>query len=366
MTRKQSYYTLVVMCVALLALATNAIVSVANTRHLVVREDWVEHTQEVLTQVQAIFADVTNSVAAQRAYLLTGDERRLAVMNASRDDGRQKIAELRQLINDMPPQIDRTEKLLAAAEKTFATLNAGVAQRRDGSLKPPILPANFDDSKASLDQLRSLVKEMSAFERDRMDERKAAVHSALHTTLVTLGIASLVAMGTVVLAFVLLRMGVRTSLRAAAEQNRLANYNTLLVNSTGEGMYGIDLGGNCTFINKAAEKILLVKAANVIGKRMHDITHHHKPDGTPYPAADCPIYKAYITGEGCRVDNELFFRSDGTSFPVEYSANPILVGGRVEGAVVSFNDITQPPMVRLHRHDDGGDEGLWLEKSSSS
>ena len=128
MTRKQTYYTLAVMALALLALAGNAIVSVQNTRHLVVREDWVEHTQTVMTQVETIFADATNAVAAQRAYLLTNDESRLEIMNAARDDARRQIAILRQLISDMPPQIDRTNRLLDAAEKNVCHARSGGAQ----------------------------------------------------------------------------------------------------------------------------------------------------------------------------------------------------------------------------------------------
>ena len=88
------------------------------------------------------------------------------------------------------------------------------------------------------------------------------------------------------------------------------------------------------------ERILGLKAADAIGKQMHEITHHHKSDGSPYPASECPIYLAKDTERGCRVDNEVFWRPDGTSFAVEYSAYPIRNEGRVEGVVVAFADIT--------------------------
>jgi signal transduction histidine kinase/DNA-binding response OmpR family regulator len=74
---------------------------------------------------------------------------------------------------------------------------------------------------------------------------------------------------------------------------------------------------------------------------MHEVTHHTRADGTTYPTTECPIYKTSRTGETIRVDDELFWRADGTSFPVEYSASPIVNEGVIEGAVVSFGDITE-------------------------
>ena len=128
---------------------------------------------------------------------------------------------------------------------------------------------------------------------------------------------------------------------AAAERAQLTNYNRLLLDSTAEGIYGVDLNGNCTFLNTAGARMLGCKASEMMGRCMHDITHHTRPDGTPYPAEECPIYLAFKSGRGCRVENEMFWRADGSSFPVEYSSHPILHDGKVEGAVVTFSDITQ-------------------------
>ena len=128
--------------------------------------------------------------------------------------------------------------------------------------------------------------------------------------------------------------------RASREQARLSNYNNLLVESTGEGIYGIDLNGNCTFLNAAGARALGVQPRDVLGRHMHDLSHHTKVDGSPYPSEQCPIYQTAHTGKGCRIDGEIFFRPDGTSFPVEYSAFPIRNEGKVEGVVVAFSNIT--------------------------
>ena len=155
-------------------------------------------------------------------------------------------------------------------------------------------------------------------------------------------LATVVAATLVVLAHLLIRRDENLRARTLKEQNRLANYNRLLLESTGEGVYGVDLSGNCTFLNAAGERILGYKAAEVLGRHMHGLTHHHRPDGTPYPASDCPIYRAASEGKGCRIDDEVFWRKDGTSFPVEYSAFPIQNdAGNVEGVVITFSDITR-------------------------
>ncbi|HOA92194.1 MAG TPA: histidine kinase [Quisquiliibacterium sp.] len=114
----------------------------------------------------------------------------------------------------------------------------------------------------------------------------------------------------------------------------------LLLESTGEGIFGIDTRGCCVFINRAGAEMLGHPAPDVIGRDMHALTHHTRPDGQPYPHEACPIFAAFREGTPCRIDRELFWRADGTSFPVEYSSHPIVEGGAVLGAVVTFVDIT--------------------------
>ncbi|HEU4740557.1 MAG TPA: PAS domain S-box protein [Meiothermus sp.] len=120
-------------------------------------------------------------------------------------------------------------------------------------------------------------------------------------------------------------------------ENRLR----LILESIGEGVYGIDAQGRCTFINPAAARMLGYEPEEVLGKDMHALVHHHRPDGAPYPLEECPIYHAMEGHQGCRVESEVFWRKDGTALAVEYSAHPILERGEVQGAVISFVDITE-------------------------
>jgi PAS domain S-box-containing protein len=121
----------------------------------------------------------------------------------------------------------------------------------------------------------------------------------------------------------------------------------LLLESTGEGIFGIDLEGRCTFINRAGARALGYEQREVLGRNMHELTHHSHADGRHYPDGECPIFNAFRQGRPCRIDSEVFWRRDRTAFPVEYSSYPIVDGVEVRGAVVTFVDITE----RLRGHE---------------
>lgn len=114
-----------------------------------------------------------------------------------------------------------------------------------------------------------------------------------------------------------------------------------LLESTSEGIYGVDLEGRCTFINKAATALLGYQAEELIGRQMHTVIHHTRWDGSPYPMEACSIYRAFQTGQSCRVDDEVLWRGDGRCFPAEFSSSPLYQGGILTGAVITFRDIAE-------------------------
>ena len=85
----------------------------------------------------------------------------------------------------------------------------------------------------------------------------------------------------------------------------------LLLEFAGQGIYGIDLEGNCTFINRATCELIGYRAEEVLGRKTHDLMHHHKPDGSVYPIDECPVYRACQKGEGCCTNDEVIWRRDG-------------------------------------------------------
>ena len=125
--------------------------------------------------------------------------------------------------------------------------------------------------------------------------------------------------------------------RGAAWNERLS----LLLESTGEGIFGIDNDGRCNFVNRAASQMLGYRTEQVLGQNMHELIHHTHADGRHYPEAECPIYNAFRRGLPCRIDSEVLWRADGSSVQAEYSSYPILDKGVVQGAVVTLVDITE-------------------------
>ncbi|NJL40057.1 MAG: PAS domain S-box protein [Leptolyngbyaceae cyanobacterium SL_5_9] len=126
----------------------------------------------------------------------------------------------------------------------------------------------------------------------------------------------------------------------------------LILDSIGDGVYGIDLQGNATFVNPAAARMIGWEPQELIGKSMHQVLHHSRPDRSPYPREDCPIYAAFQDGIIHHVSEEVFWRKDGTCFPVEYISTPIRdEQGKLMGAVIAFRDITQRKWAEaiLHR-----------------
>ncbi len=114
-----------------------------------------------------------------------------------------------------------------------------------------------------------------------------------------------------------------------------------LLQTTDQGIYGIDLAGGCTFINRSGLRLLGYQLEECLGRNMHDLVHHSHADGAHYEVGECPIFLAKSTGRGARVDSEVFWRKDGTSFAVEYSSFPVVDDGSIRGAVVTFADITE-------------------------
>jgi len=117
---------------------------------------------------------------------------------------------------------------------------------------------------------------------------------------------------------------------------------SLILNSIAEGIYGVDLRGNCTFCNPAALRLFgYERAEELVGKKIHPVVHHTRQDGSHYHSKDCRIYCCYREGKSAHAEDEVFWRCDGTSFPVEYWAQPVMHNGVPIGAVTAFTDITE-------------------------
>ena len=146
------------------------------------------------------------------------------------------------------------------------------------------------------------------------------------------------------------------ALHAAMERLAESEAQTrLLLDSAGEGIYGLDYDGNSIF-NPAALKMLGYQMHELLGKSMHELVHHSHADGTPYPRDKCPIIASLAGDQASKVIDEAFWRKDGSHFPVEYTSTPIYKKNRRAGVVVTFRDISlrkqaEEQMLQLAHYD---------------
>jgi len=130
--------------------------------------------------------------------------------------------------------------------------------------------------------------------------------------------------------------------RAEAMLASVNRQNELLLNSVGDGIYGLDLEGRTTFVNLKAVNLVGYNLEEMMGRPQHDLIHHTKSYGSPYRREECPIYTTFKDGQVHHVETEVFWRKDGTSFPVAYTSTPIHdENGELQGAVAVFSDITE-------------------------
>ena len=129
--------------------------------------------------------------------------------------------------------------------------------------------------------------------------------------------------------------------RAERDLNQAYADNRMILEAAGEGIYGLDCDGNTTFVNPSAATMLGYSSEELIGQSMHSLLHHTKPDGSHYHKENCPIYAAFKDGAVHHIDDDIFWRKDGSSFPVSFTSTPIRQGDKITGAVVVFKDVSE-------------------------
>ncbi|MEH2033595.1 MAG: ATP-binding protein [Nostoc sp.] len=137
----------------------------------------------------------------------------------------------------------------------------------------------------------------------------------------------------------------RARQQTQASLERLSRQSELILNSAGEGIYGLNSQGKITFVNPAAARMLLSGVTELKNQLMHKIVNHSQPDGTPYCWEENPIHATLETGAVQHISDDIFYRCDGSKFPVEYVSTPIREQGDIVGAVVIFKDITERQIV---------------------
>jgi PAS domain S-box-containing protein len=289
----------ILFVLVLAVLVVNAVVAYQNTARLVADGRWLLHTREVQNTLEELSdslrasgADAGKAPAGAGAATVVRRLRTLTADNAAQQR-----------------RLDRLERALQARE------------------------GGFDAAEA--------LAEMNREEDRLLDVRTASARGNILRAAVTFSLASALALGLLGTGFYLIGRGVSDRRRWENSLVESEGRVRLLLESSGEGMYGVDTAGLCTFCNPAALKLLgYASADDLLGRSVHALVHHTRPDGTPYPDEECPIDRAMRSDRSTHSEDEVFWRADGSRFPVEYRSHPVRRDGRPIGAVITFNDIT--------------------------
>ncbi len=336
----------------------------------------VDHTNEVRTQLERTLRTLVDAETGQRGYLLTGDTSYLAPYRNARVDVDQEVATLRALTADNPKQQRRLNALALATDAKLVELNQTITLAQGGARDSALRVLVSGHGSGYTRTARAIIGAMQNTEAALLAARTNEYErrGTIATLVIILG--SLVAAALSLLTLNSVRTSIVDLERAkdtiegqseqlalqleesqslgeqlATSNDELQRLNSVaeearerfaqLLESTDEGLYGMDAHGICTFINTAGARIVGYTRHELLGHDMHSMTHQRHPDGSPYPVEDCPIYRAFKAGEAVRAADEVFWRKDGTAVPVEYSSSPIRERGQLIGAVIAFNDITE-------------------------
>ena len=344
----------------------------------------VQHSELVRVQLERALTTILNAEAGQRGYLLTQDTSYLAPYAIARVDMDHEAAALRELTSDNPVQRSRVDSLLLVSDAKLVTMDQTVqltqAGQRDSAQKIVMTGRGANLTAAA----RQLIDAMEATEAELLDARTRIYDSRKLGVILVIVIGSLLGASLSIATMLWLRTGIRQLEQAKdtieeqsdelAEElkksqmltDRLATSNDglrqaniateaartrfeQLLESTDEGVYGMDEEGLCTFMNRSGAQSLGYQRGDLLGKNVHDVLHHHRTDGSVYPLDECPIYNSVRDNTSVRVSDDVFWTRDGRAVPVEYTSSPIVSDGITVGAVIAFNDITARKLAERER-----------------
>ncbi len=309
----------------------------------------VVHANNVQASAGGALTLLLDAESGVRGYQATDEALFLAPYDLAVAELPKSLSALGALVASEPAQAGRVRRVASLAASELATLESLLQQVEIGAGQ---IDQSFDldaSGKRTMDAIRTEVSTIDTVEAKVQQARQAQYHHLKNLAVVIIVIGGLGGLGGLV--FALVFNAFEDEGRRRAEANRTSqalraseadgSLNALLLASSAEGIATVAADGVCTSMNPTGAKMLGYQVSEVIGQEMHLLVHHHHGDGSRYPATSCKIKLATESGQECRVDDEVFWRKDGTRLPVEYSAAPLLIDGAVVGAVVSFADTTK-------------------------
>jgi diguanylate cyclase (GGDEF)-like protein/PAS domain S-box-containing protein len=313
-----------------------------STRHLIGMNHLVESSQVVLVKLAALQSALDEAISGTRAYSGSGSQADLDRVVSAETKAAEQLGLIRSLTADDPIQQKWIQQIEPQLVTTYRNWGDAVDLRTRGDSDA----ANRLLSSAVPEQLiredRRTITEMVMQEDQVLGARSnQAEVSARHGFLIELLLAFAI-FANLAVAYLFVQMDVNQKAKVLQAQQESEDKLRYLLESTAEGIYGIDSDGKCTFCNPACLQMLgYKKAEDLIGKDMHELCHHTKADGSAYPVKESRSHLAMEQGKGTHADDEVFWRADGSSFPAEYWSYPIRGGEQKIGVVVTFVDISE-------------------------
>ncbi len=326
--------------IALTVLAANALISYRDLAELVANTHHAVHSREVLEGVEVVAMAFKDAETARRGVLIDSNPADFAAFEVAATTLTDNVQRLVELASDRSDQHQACLLLqksgLARLEELRGTLNRVKA----GGLEAARSEFSSEPIRARIRSFYDLAQEIenreTKYQKERVSERRSSIYRAF----VTFSIASTLALLLIGSIYLLVRRYLAERSRADLTLRESEARVRLLLDSAGEGVYGVDCRGVCTFCNPAALQLLGYESAEqVLGRNMHDLIHHSHVDGGPFDFESCPISRTFQTGEGTLGEEDVFWRADGSNIPVEYRAHPIRRDGETLGAVVTFVDV---------------------------
>lgn len=303
---------------------------------LVQSRQQVDHSYAVIQGLDRLLISLDDTETGQRGFILTGDSTFLEPHFDGVAQSRDVVAQLRILVASDPVQRRSMEQLAQAADVRVAHARSVVQTMVTLGPAAATEVIRSGQGREYMESVRALVARMQNHENRLLEQRRFSARKSL----VQAGLVSAMGLITAAILALIAFLLVRRTLNALEEGRRSAAYARTLIDSTSDGLYGLDAHGRVTLANKAMATSLGYDVAELVGSHGHTLFHHTRPDGSPYPPEECPIYMALRGGAPAKIDHEIIWRRDGTSIPVEYSVASVVDAHGESGAVVSFRDIT--------------------------
>ena len=325
---------------ALTVLGANALISYSDLAELVANTHHVVRSRDILEGVEDVAMALKDVETARRGFLIDANRDDLADFERSAAIVLEEVKTLAQLTDARSDQRQACLLLGQTARARLEELQRTIDRVQSGGLESARADYAAEPIRDRLKALFDLTQQIEGREEKYLADRVAERRASIWRAFATFSIASTLALILIGSIYALVRRYLAERSRADRTLRESEARVRLLLDSAGEGVYGVDCRGTCTFCNPAALQLLGFESADqVLGRNMHDLIHHTHEDGDAYRVEDCPIFRTFRSGEGTLGEEDVFWRADGTTIPVEYRAHPIRRDGETLGAVVTFVDV---------------------------